>query len=146
MDQFPNWAPPNLVAFYQSGLNVWPEEQIAIIKKLLTESTGAKNGVNPTHPNAPQAHPKMQKGLAVLANPLLIFLEAATGLEPVNNGFADRSLATWVCRRASSLFLAENHRTVKGKFEDMLGLGQTICARSWEHLDNPYRLNAPRPA
>jgi hypothetical protein len=31
-------------------------------------------------------------------NPL-IFLEAATGFEPVNNGFADRSLATWVCRQ-----------------------------------------------
>jgi hypothetical protein len=50
-------------------------------------------------------------------NPL-IFLEAATGLEPVNNGFADRSLATWVCRRTSELCLTENPRTVKDKFED----------------------------
>ena len=44
-------------------------------------SMGAKKGAN-----------------RVLVNPL-IFLEAATGFEPVNNGFADRSLATWVCRR-----------------------------------------------
>lgn len=28
----------------------------------------------------------------------LIFLEAASGFEPLNNGFADRSLTTWVCR------------------------------------------------
>ena len=26
------------------------------------------------------------------------FLEAASGFEPLYNGFADRSLATWVCR------------------------------------------------
>lgn len=34
------------------------------------------------------------------------FLEAASGFEPLYNGFADRSLATWVCR------LAVNHSYV----------------------------------
>jgi hypothetical protein len=29
----------------------------------------------------------------------LNFLEAASGFEPLYNGFADRSLTTWVCRR-----------------------------------------------
>jgi hypothetical protein len=28
-------------------------------------------------------------------------LEAAIGFEPMNNGFADRCLATWLCRPAS---------------------------------------------
>ena len=30
--------------------------------------------------------------------PLRFFLEAATGFEPVDNGFADRRLTTWLCR------------------------------------------------
>jgi hypothetical protein len=34
----------------------------------------------------------MKKGLAIKANPLNL-LEAATGVEPVNNGFADRCLS-----------------------------------------------------
>ena len=34
----------------------------------------------------------MKKELSVLTNPLR-FLEAATGFEPVNNGFADRCLS-----------------------------------------------------
>ncbi len=37
-------------------------------------------------------HPETIKGLAVSANPLKL-LEAATGFEPVNNGFADRCLS-----------------------------------------------------
>jgi hypothetical protein len=32
---------------------------------------------------------------------LKFLLEAATGFEPVNNGFADRRLTTWLCRRWS---------------------------------------------
>ena len=33
-----------------------------------------------------------------MPNPLVPCLEAATGFEPVNNGFADRRLTTWLCR------------------------------------------------
>jgi hypothetical protein len=39
----------------------------------------------------------MKKRLAYSANPLIL-LEAATGFEPVYNGFADRCLTTWLCR------------------------------------------------
>ena len=54
---------------------------------------------------------KRRKGLAtlrhaqgkVMANPLCC-LEAATGFEPVYNGFADRCLTTWLCRRAKTRF------------------------------------------
>jgi hypothetical protein len=34
---------------------------------------------------------------------LSIMMEAAGGFEPPNNGFADHSLATWVCRLPISL-------------------------------------------
>jgi len=41
---------------------------------------------------------KQKRVNPVRANPLNL-LEAASGFEPENNGFADRSLTTWVCRR-----------------------------------------------
>jgi hypothetical protein len=34
----------------------------------------------------------------VITLSLSFLLEAATGFEPVNNGFADRRLTTWLCR------------------------------------------------
>jgi hypothetical protein len=34
----------------------------------------------------------------ILLVTLSFLLEAATGFEPVNNGFADRRLTTWLCR------------------------------------------------
>lgn len=40
----------------------------------------------------------MKKGASEMIADPLNCLEAATGFEPVYNGFADRSLATWVCR------------------------------------------------
>jgi hypothetical protein len=43
-----------------------------------------------------------QKGLQafeISCSPYPFFLEAATGFEPVNNGFADRRLTTWLCRQ-----------------------------------------------
>ncbi len=45
----------------------------------------------------------------------LNFLEAATRFELVNNGFADRSLTTWVCR-PDACCLTEIARGVKEKF------------------------------
>ncbi len=41
----------------------------------------------------------MKKGLAELANPLKS-LEAATGFEPVNNGFAEKELRNWIAKDA----------------------------------------------
>jgi hypothetical protein len=66
-----------------------------------------------------------------------MFLEAATGLEPVNNGFADRSLATWVCRRVSEPCLTENHGTVKTKFDDYIGVQTPGWASRWDALPPP---------
>jgi hypothetical protein len=40
---------------------------------------------------------KIKKGLGKLPNPFNL-VEAATGFEPVSNGFADRRLTTWLCR------------------------------------------------
>ena len=40
---------------------------------------------------------KMKGSATVIANPLNS-LEAATGFEPMNSGFADRCLTTWLCR------------------------------------------------
>jgi hypothetical protein len=55
----------------------------------------------------------MQKGAGpVWTNPFY-FLEAASGFEPLYNGFADRSLATWVCRLGNHNYLLENRRQVK---------------------------------
>ena len=65
----------------------------------------------------------------------MIFLEAATGLEPVNNGFADRSLATWVCRRVPELCLTENRGTVKTKFDDYI----EVQTPGWAHSGMPFR-------
>ena len=48
--------------------------------------------------------PENEKGFAsygYLLQTLGVLVEAATGFEPVNNGFADRCLTTWLCRPAS---------------------------------------------
>jgi hypothetical protein len=47
--------------------------------------------------NATSRQPQMKRELTIVSNSLNS-LEAATGFEPVNNGFADRCLATWLCR------------------------------------------------
>ena len=44
-------------------------------------------------------HPRKKGSAPFLMSHPLNFLEAASGFEPLYNGFADRSLATWVCRR-----------------------------------------------
>jgi hypothetical protein len=39
---------------------------------------------------------------------LLKYLEAASGFEPENNGFADRRLTTWLCRHWTSTLRVES--------------------------------------
>lgn len=46
----------------------------------------------------------------------VLLLEAASGFEPLDNGFADRRLATWLCRQ-SFAWLAQDPRRIPSKVE-----------------------------
>ena len=42
---------------------------------------------------------KQKRGYSMSCNPLNFSLEAASGFEPENKGFADLCLTTWLCRQ-----------------------------------------------
>lgn len=60
-------------------------------------------------------------------NNLLKRLEAATGFEPVNNGFADRRLTTWLCRPG---LICTLYKGPTGKVKMKIRI-QTCCLHAW---------------
>ncbi len=71
---------------------------------------------------------KTIKGASDYARPLLIFMEAASGFEPLSNGFADRSLTTWVCRlRLGLLFYCKIGPLSSVSRKNLRGLSSEGC-------------------
>ena len=80
---------PNLT--YTTYYKWLPQESISNIDEL-DDGWG-----NKVQPSAPYTHPRNEE-MRLAGHNTLKELEAATGFEPVNNGFADRRLTTWLCR------------------------------------------------
>jgi hypothetical protein len=51
----------------------------------------------------PQKEIKKGCKYLIFLQPFEIIVEAASGFEPENNGFADRCLTTWLCRRKNRI-------------------------------------------